>query len=169
MFTERPYDDFSMEDLAAEAGVSKGLLYHYFPSKRSLYRDALRASVAELLALTEPDRSRALIDQVQASMVVFLAYVREHGGAYRAVLRGGIGTDPEVSAVTEEFRRTTRDRILEGLAVPNPHPSLRIAVSGWVGMVEAATMDWLEGSDLSLEDMVRMLTQALPAILAIRK
>src|SRR5262249_42314705 len=149
MFTERPYDDFSMDELAASASVSKGLLYHYFPSKRALYLEVLRGAAAELLALMQPQPGPPLAEQVRASLIAYLAYVRERASAYRAILRGGIGTDPEVVAVAEAVRRQIRDWILAGLQIRQPSPRLRITITGWVGLVEAASLDWLEHGDLA--------------------
>jgi AcrR family transcriptional regulator len=166
MFTERPYDDFSMDELAGAAGVSKGLLYHYFPSKRALYMESLRAAAAEMLALTRTDPSLPRAQQLEAAVDAYLTYVHEHAAGYRALLRGGIGTDPEVAEVAEEVRRAMRDRVLAGLGIDEPRPRLRLAVTGWVGLVEAASLDWLERPDVSQEELVRLLTAALPAILA---
>jgi len=165
LFTERPYDDFSMDELAAEVGVSKGLLYHYFPSKRALYLEALREAAADLLALTRPDRGLGLDDQLRAGLDAYLAYVEEHAAAYRAVLRGGVGTDPEVAAVAEEVRGAIRDRILAGLGIARPEPRLRLAVTGWVGLVEAASLEWLDRRDVARTELVGMLAAALPALL----
>jgi AcrR family transcriptional regulator len=54
LFASRSYDELSMAGVAREAGVSKALLYHYFPSKRDYFaailhllgvlRGALRAA-----------------------------------------------------------------------------------------------------------------------------
>jgi AcrR family transcriptional regulator len=165
MFTERPYDDFSMDEVAEEAGVSKGLLYHYFPSKRELYREALRAASAELLAVVETDRDLPRAERLDSAVRAYLTYVRDHAPAYRGLLRGGIGTDPEVAAVAEQVRKAMRERVLTGLGIDRPRPRLRLAVTGWIGMVEAASLDWLERSDVSLEELVRLLTSSLPAIL----
>jgi AcrR family transcriptional regulator len=166
MFTERPYDDFSMDDVAAAAGVSKGLLYHYFPSKRALYLEALRASADELLALVATDTSLPLERQLDVAVHSYLTYVRGHAAAYRALLRGGVGTDPEVAAVAEQVRQVIRERVLAGLGIEQPRPRLRLAVTGWVGMVEAASLEWLEGSSVSLEELQQLVTSWLPAILA---
>jgi len=164
-FTERPYDDFSMDDLAAEAGVSKGLLYHYFPSKRALYLEVLHGAASELLGLMRPQPGLPLPDQLRAALLAYLAYVRERAPAYRAILRGGVGTDPEVAAVAELVRRTIRERILEGLQIPLPSPRLRLTVSGWVGLVEAASLDWLDHDDLDSERLADLLVDALTALL----
>jgi len=167
MFTERAYDDFSMDELAREAGVSKGLLYHYFPSKRALYLEALRAGAAELLALVETDPSLPLAEQLDVAVDAYLTYVRGHAHAYRALLRGGIGSDPEVAAVAEGVRQAIRERILAGLE--GERPRVRLAVTGWIGMVETASLDWLERSDVSQDELRRLLTSWLPAILAARE
>jgi AcrR family transcriptional regulator len=165
MFTERPYDEFSMDDLAAAAGVSKGLLYHYFPSKRALYLEGLRAAAAEMMALGESDPSLPLADQLEIAVSAYLTYVRDHAAAYRALLRGGIGTDPEVAAVAEEVRQQIRDRVLASSGIEHPRPKLRLAVMGWVGFVEAVSLEWLEEREQSQEEVLRLLTAALPAIL----
>jgi AcrR family transcriptional regulator len=167
LFTERPYDDFSMDDVAAEAGVSKGLLYHYFPSKRLFYVEALRGACAEMLSLTEPDTSlETPAEQLTVGLDAYLAYVADHSAAYRAILRGGIGTDPEVAAVTEDIRRVMMKRILLGIGITSPRPRVRVAVKGWIGMVEAASIDWLDHQDLSREQLVRMLMAALTGLLS---
>lgn len=165
VFSERPYDDFSMDDVATEAGVSKGLLYHYFPSKRHFYMAALRKAVGEVTELTEPDESLPIEEQLQASLDVYLAYVEQHPSAYRAILRGGIGSDPEVGAITEEFRVVSIRRLQRAIGVPNPKPKVRTALRGWVGLVEAASLDWLEHGDLTRAELVEMLFAALPALL----
>src|SRR5690349_7030029 len=92
MFAERPYDDFSMDELAAAAGVSKGLLYHYFDSKRSLYTEVLRGAAAELMGLMRPQPELPLADQLRAALLAYMTYVRERAALYRHKLR--IGTDP---------------------------------------------------------------------------
>src|SRR6478752_927431 len=48
-FSDRAYDDVSIDDLARAAKISKGLLYHYFPTKRDLYVAGLREIAEELI------------------------------------------------------------------------------------------------------------------------
>jgi AcrR family transcriptional regulator len=166
MFTARPYDDFSMDELATAAGVSKGLLYHYFPSKRALYLEVLRVAASELLDLTQPQPGLPPAQQLRAALTAYLAYVRQRADAYRAMLRGGIGNDPEVAEVAEDVRRAFRERILDGLGIPQPSPRLRTTITGWVGLVETASLDWLEHGDLDRERLVELLVDGLAALLA---
>jgi AcrR family transcriptional regulator len=55
IFSERPFDEVSIDDIAAAAGISKGLLYHYFPSKRDFYVAVIRSAADEMQVMTEPD------------------------------------------------------------------------------------------------------------------
>ena len=48
LFTSHPYDELSMSRIAAEVGISKALLYHYFPSKRAFFEATLGAWAEEL-------------------------------------------------------------------------------------------------------------------------
>src|SRR5438105_8048215 len=92
LFSHRSYDDFSMDDVAEQAGVSKGLLYHYFPTKREFYIASLRAAASEMLELTDPPRGVPLPEQLRHGVDAYLRYAQDHAAAYRAVLRGGLGT-----------------------------------------------------------------------------
>ena len=44
LFNERPYEDVSATDIAAAAGVARGLINHYFGNKRNLYLEVIRIS-----------------------------------------------------------------------------------------------------------------------------
>src|SRR5436190_1545038 len=56
LFSTNSYDAVSIDEIAARAGISKGLLYHYFPSKREFYVAGVRAAAAQLREVVEPDR-----------------------------------------------------------------------------------------------------------------
>ena len=164
LFSERAYDEFSMDDIAAEAGVSKGLLYHYFPTKRAFYMAALREATAEMLELIEPEPGLSPDEALRRGLAGYLGYVREHAGAYRAVLRGGIGADPEVLGIADAFREAAAGLILAATGAP-ARPSTRLAVRGWIGFVEAVSLDWIERPEPSLDRLIEMLTGALASIL----
>src|SRR3954465_4952503 len=77
VFTERSYDDASMAEVARAAGISKGLLYHYFPSKRDLFVAPLEAAAAELREITQPDPSLPVTDQLVAVLDAYLRWIEE--------------------------------------------------------------------------------------------
>ena len=162
---QRRYEDFSMDELAALAGVSKGLLYHYFPTKRELYLAVLRAATAEMLELVTLDPKLAPEKALEAALHAYLGYVEQHSNAYRAVLHDGLGGDPEVLGVADAFRQAVARQILEGAAIEQPTPLLRTAVNGWIGMVEAASLDWLDHHDVEAEPLIRLLADSLASAL----
>ncbi len=174
-FSERTYDEVSIDDLARAAGVSKGLLYHYFRTKRDFYVAGLREIARELLEKTLGRvEAGTPLERVRDGLDAYLDHVGGHARAFVALMRGGIGSDPEVAAVIEEVRTAYVDRFLEdiagsplaGVAVGNP--LFRIAVRGWIGFIEAASIDWLSRPeverarvrDLILEMLVAMLRAA---------
>jgi AcrR family transcriptional regulator len=165
IFSERPFDEVSIDDIAAAAAISKGLLYHYFPSKRDFYVAVIRSAADEMQALTEPDPALEPRDRLAAALERYLEYVETHARGYATVLRAGIGSDPAVAEIVEEVRGAMVARLLDDLPVtpPGEEPpvALRVAVRGWVGFVEAASLDWLEHRGLARADLRDMLIAAL--------
>ena len=49
LFSARSYDEVSIDEIAGAVGISRGLLYHYFPSKRDFYVAGLRRAADDLL------------------------------------------------------------------------------------------------------------------------
>src|SRR3954447_18338649 len=98
VFTSKPLEDVSIEDIAEAAGVSKNLLYHYFSGKRELYLETIRAAAQEMLARTQPDMRLEPIPRLRASIDQHLAYVEEHADGYIKLLRRA-ATDDEVLAI----------------------------------------------------------------------
>jgi AcrR family transcriptional regulator len=140
-FLARSYEEISLDEVADEAGVSKGLLYHYFPTKRAYYMACLRRAVDELSRVTEPQPGLPPQEQLRVGLTHYLEYVEDNADAFQAVLRGAIGSDPEVAAITDGFRATMYQRIAASLPGA-PSRQLELAVKGWIGFVEAVSLDW---------------------------
>jgi AcrR family transcriptional regulator len=169
-FATRSYDEVSIDDLARAAGVSKGLLYHYFPTKRDLYIAGLREAARLLVERTmiAPEASAASpIERVRAGLDAYLDYATEHAHAYTALLRGGIGSDPEVAQVIEDTRVTYVERMLAGaggapwLLPVAQTPILRLALRGWVGFVEHTSLDWVARPQVSQLELRNLLVDVL--------
>src|SRR5687768_6253474 len=77
LFAERAYDDVSIDDIAEEAGISKGLLYHYFGSKRDFYVATVREAAAQLQLRTEPDMTLPAAERARAGMEGYLGFVED--------------------------------------------------------------------------------------------
>jgi len=170
-FSDRAYDDVSIDDLARVASISKGLLYHYFPTKRDLYVAGLREIADELVdAITRVPEDLAPIDRVRTSVGAYLDHITRHSRAFVALMRGGIGSDPEVAAVIESVRTRLFEKFLAG----SPFASLlagdarfETAVRGWIGFVEAASIDWCANPRLSSQELRELLAQVLFEIMRV--
>ncbi len=164
LFSERTYAEVSMEAIAGEAGVARGLLHHYFGTKRALYLDVVR----ELVRLPPPplpeaDGERPLREVVSDSVDLWLEIVARNRGTWLAAIGAeGFGRDPELEAVLSEARETTTDRVIEVLGMSGNAPSeLRALIRSYAGLAEAATREWLERDSLSRTQVQLMLTDTL--------
>lgn len=161
LFSSTPYDHVSVDDIAAATGSSRGLLYHYFGSKRGFYIEVLEASAAELVEVLRPDPDVDPMAALANGLRRALQWIREHEAGYLAVLSGGIGTDPEVAAVVERVRTAIGDLVLANIEVAPAARTLAHAhVRGWVGYVEGLLPRLLDG-DLGEEDLLDLAITTL--------
>lgn len=167
-FARQPYDEVSIDDLAAKAKISKGLFYYYFPTKRDLYIAGLRETSRGLTrTLTSVPRDLAPRERATAAVDAYLDNVAKLGPAFIALMRGAIGSDPRVGEVVEavrdgianEFFASPVGRLLE------QKPLSRVAIRGWIGMVEAASIEWLANRKIDKIDVREMLVDQLFAVL----
>lgn len=167
MLSTRPLDKVAIDDIAAEAGISRGLLFHYFPTKRDFHVAVARAAADDLLARTAPDPDLAPGARLRASVEAFVDHVTGNRDAYVAFIRGSSGGDPQMLEVYEDTRTAFTDRVLDGLAVdPRQHPQLRAVARGWVALTEEMTVDWLSRGDLERDQLVGLIEAALTALVA---
>jgi AcrR family transcriptional regulator len=162
LFAAHAYDEISMRAIAREAGISKALLYHYFPSKTAFFRAALQEAAAELERAIAPDPALAPIQQLTASLDAYLAWIDANGETWRKVMRSA-----EAAEVVEGFRAATLDRVASGLTgARSAPPALRVALQGWLGYLDRAILDWIDRRDLSREQLRTLLVSAFGGALA---
>lgn len=170
-FAEQAYDEVSIDALAREAKISKGLLYHYFPTKRDLYVAGLSETADDLVAaITAVPEGAAPVERVRLALDAFLAYVMEHSRPFVSLMRGGIGSDPQVALVIEGVRGRLFQRFLSGspfAGLAAGDPRIELAVRGWIGFVEAASIDWCANPRLSRAELRELLIRILFEVLRI--
>src|SRR4051794_30180663 len=166
LFGTRSFDDVSIDEIAATVGISRGLLYHYFPSKRDFYVAGLRRAADDLLAAVGPAARAPLDDRLVVGLDAYLDYVEGHARGFVSLMRGGIGSDAEVRAIVDGVRESLASGVLEGLAEAGVEgPTLRLAVRGWIGFVEAVSLEWIERGEPSRDEVAELArSQLLAAI-----
>lgn len=165
LFGTRSYADISIDDIAAAAKISRGLLYHYFSNKRTFYTESIRYAADQLLERIRPDLDKPPAESLREGLNNYLSYVENFGTAYAMLLRGGLGYDSAVVEILETTRQTIVDDMLDGLGLVDPPPVFRVAVRSWIGMVETACMDWLENRSTSRDDLVELFVASLTALI----
>ena len=167
LFSARSYDEVSIDEIAAAVGISRGLLYHYFPSKRDFYIAGLRRAADDLLEAVEPAARQPVGDRLTARIDAYLGYVENHARGFVSLMRGGIGSDAEVRAIVDGVRETLTVGVLEGLREAGVSgPMLRLAVRGWIGFVEAVSLEWIERREPSRAQVAELARSQLTAAIA---
>jgi AcrR family transcriptional regulator len=162
---KRPPAEVSIEEIAEAAGVSKGLLYHYFPTKGEFIVAAIERGQEELAARFAPDESLSPVKRLDASLDAYLDYVEQYPAAFAAIFRSA-SEDPAITAALEAGRAQQLATLLEGIGeweeAPvsvERTPELEAAAQGWLFFVEGAVLHWLEhggGDRKRLRVLLRM-------------
>ena len=166
LFATHSYAELSMARIAREAGISKALLYHYFPSKQDFFVATLQQGAEEIVRRTEPDPDLPPIEALAGSVDGFLGWIEENETAYRKLMES-VGSVPEVKELVDGIRDATSARILEGLGAGDPPPpKLRAAASGWLWFMDGVVLDWLEHRDMSRAEVHDLLLASLAGSLS---
>jgi AcrR family transcriptional regulator len=157
VFSEHAYEELSMREIAEAAGVSKALLYHYFPSKIDLFKAAVGEKAQELRAVIEPASDGTPFEQLEASIDAYLAWIEVNARAWAKLMQSAAKL-PDARELVESFRQQTMDMLLAELAgAMAPRPALRIAINGWLGYMDAAILDWASSNNLPREKLRDLL------------
>jgi AcrR family transcriptional regulator len=163
LFTEHAYDEISMAQIARAAGISKALLYHYFPSKQDYFVATLAGGAEELRARVEPDPSLPPAQALAVAVDAYLDWIEHNADAYAKLIRSA-GAVTEVRELVEGVRASTTDRILEGLDAQS-NPRARIAVRGWLWFMDGACLDWIARRDVARVELHGLLLGTLAGAL----
>jgi AcrR family transcriptional regulator len=147
LFAERAYDEVSIEDIATAAGVTRGLVHHYFGGRKEVYigllerlgaqrEDALRQPVGRKARARVADTVSRWLDWTEANRTVYLATVG----------RGEDIADPDVRQVVADLvRRAVALLTTFHADIAEDTPRLRYALECWTALNRAATRRWLRG------------------------
>lgn len=168
LFATRSVDEISIDVLAEEAGVSRGLLYHYFGSKQDFRLAVIRHAVEDLVEQTAPPAGGEPLERLLISLGVYVDYVLANLSLYRSLVRAAAGGTDEIRALYEEGRSALTDRIFREDAqgqIIKDTPQSRLVVRGWSAMAEEMVLTWAEDpSVMTRDELLGVLARSLPAL-----
>ncbi|MDT5057056.1 MAG: hypothetical protein QOF66_5422 [Mycobacterium sp.] len=162
LFAAEPYERVHIDRVAEIAGVSRGLLYHYFPTKGAFFAALVERTVENLRAATAPDPALSPLDQLRHGIDAYLAHCRANSHAAHAVHRSAASADPDVVAIIERDNRVQEERILGALEHRRtPHPLLVIAVRAWLLFLRTAWLEWIDRPEVPRDEIREVCVAAL--------
>ncbi|MDQ0796737.1 TetR/AcrR family transcriptional regulator [Streptomyces sp. B1I3] len=168
LFSHRSPDDVSIDEIAAAAGISRPLVYHYFPGKQSLYEAALARAADELAGRFLEPHEGPLGGRLLRVMGRFFDFVEEHGPGFAALLRGGpAGGSSTANALIDGVRQAAYEQIVAHLGVETPPARLELVVRSWVSLAESTAQLWLDGKRIARAELELQLVHDFAALAAV--
>jgi AcrR family transcriptional regulator len=163
VFADRPYEQVTLEDVAAAAGVRRGLLYHYFPDgKAQLFAAVFEAAVFAPVARMNVDPSEPLERKLPANFAQFLDVAEADTPGWRIFREGRRVSDPAFVAVLDRARQAiARNVATNHLGAGDPSPVVAAALDGYVRFAEAVIDAWVQERRLTRAQVEALLVQTL--------
>ncbi|MFD5704154.1 TetR/AcrR family transcriptional regulator [Streptomyces lasiicapitis] len=168
LFSHRSPDDVSIDEIASAAGISRPLVYHYFPGKLSLYEAALKRAADELAERFMEPHEGPLGARLLRVTGRFLGFVDEHGPGFYALMRGGpaVGSST-TNALIDSVRQAAYVQILAHLGVTDPPARLELVVRSWISLAESTALIWLDGRRIPRAELELQLVHDFAALAAV--
>jgi len=168
LLATRSLDELTIDVLAEEAGISRGLLYHYFGNKHDFREAVVRRAVADLIEQTAPPPGGEPLERLLASVAAYVDYVVANYQGYVSIVRGAAGGNETLRQVYEETRDALTDRIFtedaQGEIIPDT-PAARLMVRGWSAMGEEMVLTWVtDPRGVTRDQLLEALAASLPAL-----
>src|SRR3954469_9844474 len=141
VFGKRPYDEVRIDEIAERAGVSRALMYHYFPDKRAFFAAVVKAEGDRLFEATNfpPVPGQTVFEQLRSGVLAYLHYDKQHPhGAWAAYVGMG-ASDPVLRGIEDSDKDRQINRLLDrmkdrlgGTLDPPVELAVRITMYGWL-------------------------------------
>lgn len=162
LFGERGYAGVSTTDVARAAGVARGLVNHYFGTKKDLYLEVIRVmlTVPEVAIAGLPDGD--LPTRVDAIVTWFLDVVSRHSRSWlAAITAGGMAGDTDVDRVITEAVDVAADAVLTAVGRSGTGPAQHAMARSYVGLAVSTAREWLQRGVLTRAQVHRLLAATL--------
>ncbi|MCF4137979.1 TetR/AcrR family transcriptional regulator [Streptomyces sp. NPDC101213] len=168
LFARRSPDEVSIDEIAAAAGISRPLVYHYFPGKLSLYEAALKRASEDLASRFSEPHEGPLGARLLRVMGRYFDFVDAHGPGFSALMRGGpaVGSST-TNALVDSVRQAAYEQILSHLGVAEAPARLELVVRSWISLAESTALIWLDGRRVPREELEVKLVRDFAALTAV--
>lgn len=168
LLAHRSLDELSIDLLAEQAGISRGLLYHYFGSKQAFHEAVVRHAADDLIAQTAPPADGDPMQRLLTSVSAYVDYVVANHEGYLSLVRAAAGGNESLRAIYEDARSALNGRIFrEDLRgeILSDTPAHRLVVRGWSAMVEELVLTWIDDPHgVGRDELLAIITGSLPAV-----
>ncbi|MBP3084262.1 TetR/AcrR family transcriptional regulator [Mycolicibacterium fortuitum] len=168
LFATTPYDQVTTAQVAKDAGVAYGLIAHHFDHKRGLYLAVMNEIAEEIAAAQTADVPPGAppAEQLRHALRSHISHIDSYSDSFVALLRGALGADPEHQSAVERLRWLGAQRILSALGIVDPVvPTLRVAMHGWIGLLDEMMIDRISHRDVDVDVLVNLAAAALAVTL----
>ena len=170
LLATRSLDELSIDLLAEEAGISRGLLYHYFGNKHDFHEAVVRRACDDLIAQTAPPPDGEPLERLLASMTAYVDYVVANYEGYLSLVKGAASGNDTLRRIYDDALTVLTDRVFTedalGELLPD-NPTTRLVVRGWASMSEALVLAWTKDpAGVTREQLDELLASSLPALVA---
>ena len=162
LFAERAYDEVSIEDIAGSAGVTRGLVHHYFGARKEVYIALLDRLGAVREEQLPPPVGRSARARLGDDVSRWLDWTEQNRTIWLATIaRGEDIADLDVRRVVDALvRRAVTLLAAHHSDIAEDSPRLRYALECWTGLNRAATRRWLHG-EATREQTLELLASTL--------
>ncbi|MGB0101967.1 MAG: TetR/AcrR family transcriptional regulator [Nocardioides sp.] len=171
LLAHRSLDELSIDLLAEEAGISRGLLYHYFGSKQAFHEAVVRRAADDLIAQTAPPVEGEPVERLMSSLAAYLDYVVANHEGYLSLVKAASGGNETLREIYEEARSSLNGRIFREDApgdVVADTPATRLVVRSWSAMIEELVLSWIDDPrGVTRVELLEVMAASLPAIVAV--
>ena len=169
LLATRSLDELSIDLLAEEAGISRGLLYHYFGNKHAFHEAVVRRACDDLIAQTAPPPEGEPLERLLASMTAYVDYVVANYEGYLSLVKGAASGNDTLRRIYDEALTVLTDRVFTEDAlgeILSDTPATRLVVRGWASMSEALVLAWArDPAGVSRDQLDDLLARSLPALI----
>jgi AcrR family transcriptional regulator len=144
VFSRQSYEATSVGDVAREAGMSVGLLYHYFPGKHALFTAAYAHLAERFVVAFSPKAGQAPWTLIDQALTAYMAYARRHPGVILLLLRPPRDGRANTPSLNDALNTRIAGLMAVGLGIRASDTRRRAAIRAWLAFVDRAVLDMIE-------------------------